>query len=406
MTDDIAALKQLQAGLNASFEAIFSTIEHDPTNLKAIAAGKEQLVGLSHATIGTALGPAFTLVSLSATPANLTAIRVAIDLKLFEMIASKQGPTGLSEMAQKTRADATLIKRILRLVCALGFVKQVDASSWEATSMTHTLTVPPLRDWMVAHFDKRMEIWGRFPAWLKKHDYKTSWASDEDNIAKEVFGSNCWEFFDQHPEDSVTFDSAMSIQENFPAETQPPYPMFGNAAGLDLKADGVTLVDVGGGAGQAIGNIRKTYPNIPGRFILQDLPKSIESLAPGRSEELGFEPMVHSFFEPQPIKGGKYYHLRRVLHDWNDEACLKILEPTKAAMDPNYSRLLIHDFVLPDVNCGPMEAAIDLIMMTVCDGKERTEGDWHELLGKAGFKIEKIHKAEVGTTAVIEASIA
>lgn len=327
-------------------------------------------------------------------------------MKLFEFVTSKQGPISLTELAQKTKADPTLIKRIVRLVSALGFVKQIDTSSWEATPMTHKITLPPLRDWMAAHFDKRMEIWGRMPAWLKKHDYKTSWAGDEDNIAFEVYGSSIWDFFDQNPEDSVRFDSAMSIQEKFPPETLPPYPMFESPAGLNVEAEGVTLVDVGGGAGQAVGIIRKTYPNIPGRFILQDLSKSIESLASGRAEELGFEPMVHNFFGPQPIKGAKYYHLRRVLHDWNDESCLKILEPIKVAMDPKHSRLLIHDFVLPDVSCGPMEASVDLIMMTTCDGKERTEGDWHELLGKAGFQIFKIHRAQAGTNAVIEAIVA
>jgi hypothetical protein len=67
MADEVATLKQLQAGLNAAFESVFTTIENDPKNVKAIAASKEQLVGLSHATIGTALGPAFSLISLSAT---------------------------------------------------------------------------------------------------------------------------------------------------------------------------------------------------------------------------------------------------------------------------------------------------------------------------------------------------
>jgi hypothetical protein len=67
MADDIATLKQLQAGLNAAFESVISTIENDPKNVKGVAAAKEQLVGLSHATIGTALGPAFSLISLSAS---------------------------------------------------------------------------------------------------------------------------------------------------------------------------------------------------------------------------------------------------------------------------------------------------------------------------------------------------
>lgn len=334
------------------------------------------------------------------------ASRVAVDLDLYEIIASKQGPIGLQELAQKTKADPTLIKRILRMLSATGFVKQIDVSSWAATPKTHALTLPPLRDWMSTHFDKRMEIWGRMPAWLKRHDHKTSWASDDDNIAVEVLGSDIWDFYDQNPKDSKIFDSAMSIQEQFPPETRPPYPMFESLANIDVQADGITLVDVGGGAGHTLGVIRKTYPNIPGKFILQDLPKTIESLASGRAENLGFEPMVHNFFESQPIKGAKYYHLRRIFHDWNDEACLKILEPTRAAMDPKHSRLLIHEFVLSDDNCGPREASIDLMMMTVCDGKERTESDWHELLSKAGFKIEKIHRAEVGTAAVIEAMVA
>jgi hypothetical protein len=67
MADEVAILKQLQAGLNAAFESIFTTVEKDPKNVKAIADGKEQLVGLSHATIGTALGPAFSLISLTST---------------------------------------------------------------------------------------------------------------------------------------------------------------------------------------------------------------------------------------------------------------------------------------------------------------------------------------------------
>lgn len=334
------------------------------------------------------------------------AIRIAIDLNLFEIIASKKEPTSLQELAEKTKADPTLINRIIRLVNALGFVKQIDATSWEATPMTHTIIVPPLRSWMITHFDKRMEMAGQFPAWFKKHDYKTSWASDDDNIAVEVLGADIWEYLNQNPEASAIFDSAMSIQEKFPPEMRPPYSFFANTTGLKTGPDAVTLIDIGGGAGQAIGFIRETYRNIPGKFILQDLPKSIEALAPGRATEIGFEPMAHDFFEPQPIKGAKYYHLRRVLHDWNDESSLKILESTKAAMEPGYSRLLIHESVLPDVNCGPVEAMVDLMMMTTCNGKERTEGDWHQLLSKAGFKIEKIHRAEVGAAAVIEATMA
>lgn len=333
------------------------------------------------------------------------AVRVAIDLNLFEIIAGSSIPTSLDDLAEKTKANPDLIKRIIRLVTAIGFVKQTDPIHWEATPLTHALNIPPIKNWMIVHFDGRMETYAKFPTWLKKHDWKMSW-TDEDNIWRDVHeGLSVWDYYAKYPEISAKFDSAMSIQESWPPEMAPPYPFLAENGDIKTDMDAVTLVDIGGGAGQAIGIIKKSYPLAPGRFILQDLEKSISAIPAGQAKEFGFEPMVHDFFTPQPVKGAKYYHLRRVLHDWNDEQCLKILANTKPAMDSAYSCLVIHEFVLPDVNAGPIEGFVDLVMMTTCDGKERTEGDWHALLGKAGFKIENIFKAEIGETAVIEASI-
>ena len=69
------------------------------------------------------------------------------------------------------------------------------------------------------------------------------------------------------------------------------------------------------------------------RFILQDLPKIISQIDDAQAKKDGFEPMAHYLFTPQPVKGAKYYHLRRVLHDWNDGPSIKILEATRAAMN-------------------------------------------------------------------------
>jgi hypothetical protein len=62
MSDDIATMKALQAGLNAAFETLFSA-----TDAKSVAIAKEQLTALGHATAGTALGPAVSLMGLSGT---------------------------------------------------------------------------------------------------------------------------------------------------------------------------------------------------------------------------------------------------------------------------------------------------------------------------------------------------
>ena len=103
--------------------------------------------------------------------------------------------------------------------------------------------------------------------------------------------------------------------------------------------------------------------------------------------------------------GARWYHLRRVLHDWPDAECHEILRSTASAFTRGHSTLLITEFVLPDSGCGPGEALVDLSMM-VLNGMERSETQWHELLGKAGFRIMKIWKAEMGSTATIEAELA
>jgi hypothetical protein len=331
-------------------------------------------------------------------------VRIALELKLFEIVSK---PTSLDELVQKTDADPVILQRILRAVCSIGYLKQTAVTQWEPSPLTQALNVPALRDWMKAHFDHRMVVTGRFPEWLKKRGHKAI-GSFEDNVWTDVMGETIWEYYDKHPEDSAIFDSAMSIQENFPKAMLPPYPFSEDVSEVRTDPDAVTLVDIGGGFGQALKKIQGEYPGLKGRFVVQDLPKTISQIDAAQAKKDGFQPMAHDFFTPQPIKGAKYYHLRRVLHDWNDEACIKILQATRVAMEStaDYSRLLIHDFVLPDVGCGFVEAMVDLMMMQTCDGMERTETQWHELSGKAGFKIVKIWRADEGSNAVIEAVVA
>jgi demethylsterigmatocystin 6-O-methyltransferase len=422
MAEEIAQLRQLQASMNAAFDGLLKATEESPENAGAIATAKEHIGKMAQMTLGTVLGPASSIMILSCQvgsridasdldeKANISkhhayaAVRVALDLKLFEIINKS---TSLDEIVQKTDADPVILQRILRAVCAIGYLKQTALTQWDPTPLTHALNVPGSRDWLIASFDQRMVITGKFPEWLKKRGHKSTGAAD-DNVLTEVLGEPVWAWYSNHPKASAIFDSAMTFVESLPKEMKPPYPFSGDKDELRTDSDAVTLVDIGGGFGRSIKTIRADYPSVKGRFILQDLPKTISTIDAVQAKKDGFEPMVHDFFNPQTIKGAKYYHLRHVLHDWNDGPCIKILKATRAAMNetPDYSRLLIQEFVLPDVGCGFLEAMADLMMMQTCDGMERTESQWHALLGNTGFKIVKIWRAEQGTTAVIEAAIA
>lgn len=105
-----------------------------------------------------------------------------------------------------------------------------------------------------------------------------------------------------------------------------------------------------------------------------------------------------------PYKGALIYYIRRCLHDWSDELCIKILSLLADAMTPGKSRLLIAEIVLPAIGADLEAGWMDLTMMTLT-GMERTEKQWAFLLDASGFKLDKVHTAPGTNYGVVEASL-
>ena len=95
-----------------------------------------------------------------------------------------------------------------------------------------------------------------------------------------------------------------------------------------------------------------------------------------------------------------------IFHDWSDEFCLKILEQTVPAMTRGYSKVIIDDAVLPVEGCPAILGGLDLAMMAMHAGKERTERQWRDMLQKAGLKINKFWSYNASGTGIIEAELA
>ncbi|KAF3024985.1 hypothetical protein E8E14_013922 [Neopestalotiopsis sp. 37M] len=132
------------------------------------------------------------------------------------------------------------------------------------------------------------------------------------------------------------------------------------------------------------------YPELQGKLVLEDLQQALEHLPPPLATQLkGVEQVAHNFFEPQPIKGARFYYLRQVLHDWPDENCVVILKHLMDALGPD-SQILIDEMVLPDANVPWEATTIDLTMMASLGARERTNKEWHALLDKAGLKVLRI----------------
>ena len=182
------------------------------------------------------------------------------------------------------------------------------------------------------------------------------------------------------------------------------------------------LVDIGGNQGHDLIKLKAKYPDLQGRFVVQDLPAVV---AKATFNNTSISAMEHDFFGPQPIKrtyshcllnlkprcwltiiiDAHAYHFRAIFHDWPDAKCIQILKQTACAMKPGFSKLLISEFVLADTETALFPASLDLQMMGLHAGMERTERQWRALLGEAGLEVVRIWRKAVGEESVIEAKL-
>lgn len=174
--------------------------------------------------------------------------------------------------------------------------------------------------------------------------------------------------------------------------------------GFDPSICDVMIVDVGGGLGHDLKNLKAKYPNLPGKMILQDQADVISSISEGDGLSKSFEANVHDFFTPQPVHGARAYYLHSVLHDWGDDDCVKILQQLKPAMKKDYSKLLLNELVVPDEGANWSITSMDQLVFVLGAMKERTETQWKGVLQRAGYSVVQIFKYEMGTESLIEAA--
>ena len=149
------------------------------------------------------------------------------------------------------------------------------------------------------------------------------------------------------------------------------------------------IIDVGGGHGRLLSMILAKAPNAGG--VLFDLPAVVDGAGPelkraGVAERC--EVVGGSFFESVP-EGGDAYLMKAIIHDWNDDDALKILGNIRSAIAPS-GKLLLLESALPERSSSDLGMLIDLEMLVAVGGKERTRAEWANLLGRAGFRLNRV----------------
>ncbi|MGC7098192.1 methyltransferase [Amycolatopsis lurida] len=167
------------------------------------------------------------------------------------------------------------------------------------------------------------------------------------------------------------------------------------ARAYDLSWAG-RVVDVGGGIGTLLLAVLERNPHLTG--VLFDRPDVIghaEANLAGRCQVIGGD-----FLEAVP-PGADAYLLSRILHDWDDDTCVRILRTCAAAMTRG-SRLLVVEKVLPGGDEPHLGKMLDLVMVTMTHGRERTAGEYGVLLEKAGLRTQRLVPTD-SASSVIEA---
>jgi hypothetical protein len=170
--------------------------------------------------------------------------------------------------------------------------------------------------------------------------------------------------------------------------TPTAYPFGSELEKLDIEEDDVAIVDVAGGHGHIMEEVRKQNPGLKGRIVVQDLQSVLETAPDGQPDLIEF--MAHDIFKPQPIRAAHVYYLRHIIHDWDDDSVTIILDHLTPIMKARpQTKLLLADLVLPTTSIDMQEAVRDFTMFRI-GGLERTEAHWRQLLAKSGLGVKKI----------------
>ncbi|KAF7957958.1 hypothetical protein EAE96_003525 [Botrytis aclada] len=368
----------------------------DSSTSKMILREKEELLSAAKQLVEKLEGPEIGIWKVVFGPQANAALRSAIEIRIFEVFEDNCESRNADQLARQTGAEKLLLVRVMRALTSVGIFTEVGEETYTHNLRSKIFTNTTFRTMMRGMSSIMTPYLVKLPEYLSSTSFQNP-GTGEQSLFQYTMDTkmNYFDWLHTQPRDLEIFSAAMqaSSQRSQGAAAKLVSSQFplsdvlhsGTKVFEEIQEENVLIVDVGGGRGKVLNDLRMARPDLQGGMIVQDLPKEID----GREPTPGVRSMAHDFFTPQPIKGAHTYFFRHIFHDWPDNACIKILQQIIPAMKKGYSRILIVDLVLPDVGASVFGSLLDINMMPL-SGIERTEKHWKKLLEGEGLKVVNI----------------
>jgi hypothetical protein len=278
----------------------------------------------------------------------------------------------VSELASVTKTQPDALYRVLRLLASHGVFAEHDGRRFSHSEMSRTLRSDhPTRTRAAVRMLGSDGMWRGFGALdASVTTGGTGWEA--------AMGEPVFDWLSHEPAMATLFNDAMiGIHGGEPPAVAAAYPFAG------------TVIDVGGGSGNMIVNVLRQHPAVSG--VTYDMPHIVtEAQRRFEAEGLAGRARVEggSFFDGVPA-GGDLYILSHIIHDWDEARCVQILEHCRTAKAAGGKVLLVEMVVTPP-NVPHPAKMLDIVMLAIPGGRERTEDEYRALLAKAGLRLTRV----------------
>lgn len=312
------------------------------------------------------------LLQLAFGPMVAQALYVAAKLGVADHLAEK--PLPISEIAARTQTHERALYRILRSLASAGVFAETDPNVFALTPCAE-----PLRSDVPNSMRNGVIFMGEEWHWRVWTDMLYSVQTGKPAWGH-VHGAEVFDYFAANPEESEIFNRAMTDGS---ISIAPAIVESYDFSGCK------TLVDIAGGHGYLLAQVLKAFPGMKG--ILFDVPAVINGAGALLDKEgvaARVEKVSGDFFAAVP-RGADAYMMKHIIHDWDAERAIKILNSIHAAM-PDDGKVLIIETVVPAGNEPHYSKVLDLEMLVSPGGLERTAEEYRELLSAAGLRLTRI----------------